>query len=144
MAHRALQEITMAYKELSLGINVSGFGSLAVPDSPRPRTHEHSRAACAPCGPTQPCTPRRRASTNHSHRTRRGLQLGLHLGQPELDLSGLHGDVRERNGEVVDGLGAAVLTLRHRAKLSAQDPDLLVRRLPGQRDQGGHGCHRDH
>ena len=44
-----------------------------------------------------------------------------------LDLLGLHGDVGERDGEVVRGLAAAILVLHRCPELVAQYPDLLVR-----------------
>jgi pentatricopeptide repeat protein len=93
------------------GINVSGFGS----------------PACTPFHPMRRCTPRPRASTDHSHRTRHDLQLCLHHGQLELDLSGLHGDVGEHDGEIVDGLGVAVLTLHPVRSSLHRTPSRLAR-----------------
>jgi hypothetical protein len=47
------------------------------------------------------------------------LQLNLHLEQLEVDLPVLHGDVRERDREVVDGITAIILALHCRAELIA-------------------------
>uniref|UniRef100_A0A8R7RA88 Uncharacterized protein n=1 Tax=Triticum urartu TaxID=4572 RepID=A0A8R7RA88_TRIUA len=56
-----------------------------------------------------------------------GLQLGLRVGEPALDLLGLHGDVGEREGKVVQRLPAPLLPLHGRPELTAQGPDLVVR-----------------
>uniref|UniRef100_A0A453C3E8 Uncharacterized protein n=1 Tax=Aegilops tauschii subsp. strangulata TaxID=200361 RepID=A0A453C3E8_AEGTS len=55
-----------------------------------------------------------------------GLQLRLRVGEPALDLLGLHGDVGEREGQVVQRLPAPLLPLHGRPEVGAQGPDLLV------------------